>query len=98
MEHHSRETDVNIGNANTSEGPAGIIPNPKLKLLDQVSEVMRFKHYSIRTERTYRDWTKRFSPAHSNVRDPLDSFVTIQDQKMRSTMCPPVARNREDWH
>ena len=51
---------MNIGNANTSEGPAGFIPNPKLKLLDQVSEVMRFKHYSIRTERTYREWIKRF--------------------------------------
>ena len=36
--------------ANTSSGPAGFIPNPKLKLLDQVSEVMRFKHYSIRRE------------------------------------------------
>ena len=25
----------------------GFIPNPKLRLLDQVSEVKRFKHYSI---------------------------------------------------
>ena len=48
--------------ANTSSGVAGFTPNPKLKLklLDQVSEVMRFKHYSIRTERTYREWIKRF--------------------------------------
>ena len=38
----------------------GFIPNPKLKLLDQVSEVMRFKHYSIRTETTYREWVKRY--------------------------------------
>src|ERR1051325_1253388 len=38
----------------------GFIPNPKLKLLEQVSEVIRFKHYSIRTERSYRDWIKRF--------------------------------------
>src|ERR1035437_1513964 len=29
-------------------------PNPKLKLLDQVSEVMRFKHHSLRTEQAYR--------------------------------------------
>ncbi len=36
------------------------IPNPKLRLLDQVSEVMRFKHYSLRTERTYRDWIRRY--------------------------------------
>lgn len=27
-----------------------VVPNPKLKLLDQVSEVMRVKHYAIRTE------------------------------------------------
>jgi hypothetical protein len=32
----------------------GFIPNPKLKLLDQVSEVISFKHYSLRTETTYR--------------------------------------------
>jgi hypothetical protein len=25
-----------------------VVPNPKLKLLDQVREVMRLKHYSIR--------------------------------------------------
>ncbi len=51
-----------IGKANTSVPGrgCGFIPNPKLKLLDQVSEVMRFKHYSIRTETTYRDWIKRF--------------------------------------
>src|SRR6266699_6351623 len=51
-----------IGKAKASvpgEG-CGFIPNTKLKLLDQVSEVMRFKHYSIRTEATYRDWIKRF--------------------------------------
>ncbi len=30
------------------------------KLLDQVREVMRLKHYSIHTERSYCDWIKRF--------------------------------------
>ena len=38
----------------------GFIPNPKLKLLDQLSEVMRFKHYSIRTERTCRERARGF--------------------------------------
>jgi hypothetical protein len=42
----------------------GFIPNPKLRLLDQVSEVMRFKHYSIRTERTYREWIRRYILSH----------------------------------
>jgi hypothetical protein len=35
-------------------------PNPKAKLLDQVREVMRLKHYSLRTEHTYCDWIKRY--------------------------------------
>ena len=41
-----------------------IIPNPKLKLLDQVREVMRLKHYSIRTERCYCDWIRRYVHFH----------------------------------
>ena len=36
-----------------------VIPNPNLKLLDQMREVMRRKHYSIRTGRTYCDWVRR---------------------------------------
>ncbi len=36
--------------------PDKLIPNPKLKLLEQMSEVMRFKHYSLRTEQAYRQW------------------------------------------
>lgn len=53
-----------IENATTSKVSDGFIPNPKLKLLDQVSEVMRFKHYSIRTETTYREWIRRFILFH----------------------------------
>ena len=37
-----------------------VIPNPKAKLLDQVREVIRVKHYSIRTEEAYVQWVKRF--------------------------------------
>src|SRR5215470_7185461 len=56
--------DPNIGMAKASPPREGFIPNPKLKLLDQVSEVMRFKHYSLRTERTYRDWIRRYILFH----------------------------------
>src|SRR5215472_11978052 len=49
----------------------GFIPKPKLRLLDQVSEVMRFKHYSIRTEQTYREWIRRFIVFHGK-RHPRD--------------------------
>ncbi len=40
-----------------------VIPNPRLKLLDQMREVMRLKHYSIRTE-SYWDWMRRFVEFH----------------------------------
>ena len=41
-----------------------VIPNPKLKLMDQVREVMRLKHYSLRTERSYCDWIRRYIHFH----------------------------------
>ena len=37
-----------------------VIPNPKAKLLDQVREVLRVKHYAIRTEEVYIHWIKRY--------------------------------------
>lgn len=55
---------ADIRKAKASGPREGFVPNPKLKLLDQVSEVMRFKHYSLRTERTYREWIKRFILFH----------------------------------
>ncbi len=41
-----------------------MVPNPKLKLLDQVREVMRLRHYSIRTEYSYCDWIRRYVKFH----------------------------------
>lgn len=59
-----------------------IIPNPKKRLLDQVREVVRLKHYSIRTEQTYIDWIKRYIFFHGK-RHPremgaseIESFLT----------------------
>ncbi|HKJ39883.1 MAG TPA: integron integrase, partial [Anaerolineales bacterium] len=34
------------------------------KLLDQVSDAIRLKHYSLRTEQTYKDWIKRYILFH----------------------------------
>jgi len=34
------------------------------KLLDQVRDKLRVKHYSIRTEQTYLDWIKRYIYFH----------------------------------
>jgi len=36
-----------------------VVPNPKAKLLDQVREVLRVKHYAIRTEEAHADWITR---------------------------------------
>src|SRR2546427_7881182 len=46
------------------KGFAAVVPNPKLKLLDQVREVMRLRHYSIRTEQSYCDWFRRYTQFH----------------------------------
>lgn len=43
-----------------SEGP----PPRKKNLLDDIREVMRLRHYSIRTEQTYLNWVKRFCIFH----------------------------------
>ena len=35
-------------------------PNPDLKLMDQVKEVLRYYHYALRTETTYCQWILRY--------------------------------------
>jgi len=42
----------------------GVVPNPKARLLDQAREVIRLKHYSIRTEEAYVQWIKRYVIFH----------------------------------
>src|SRR5947207_1846093 len=45
-------------------------PNPP-RLVDRVRDVMRLKHYSLRTERTYWDWIERFIRFHG-MRHPSE--------------------------
>ncbi|MEK7703057.1 MAG: integron integrase [Nitrospirota bacterium] len=35
-------------------------PNPSLKLMDQVREVLRYHHYAYKTEATYGQWIRRY--------------------------------------
>lgn len=49
----------------TAEAP------PKPRLLDQMREVIRVKHYSLRTEKTYLGWVKHFV-RWSGMRHPKD--------------------------
>lgn len=44
-------------------------PNPP-RLLDQVRGRLRMRHYSLRTERTYVHWIKRFIVFHDK-RHPI---------------------------
>ena len=54
---------------------------PKPKLLDQIRSVIRFKHFSIRTEDTYIHWIKRFILFH-NKRRPLE----MSEQEIRQSL------------
>jgi integron integrase len=56
-------------------GLSKVMPNPKAKLLDQVREVLRVKHYSIHTEDAYVGWIKRFIFFHGK-RHPRDMGAT----------------------
>jgi integrase len=47
----------------------------KPKLLDEVRDVIRRKHFSIRTEQTYIDWIRRFILFH-NKRHPREMAET----------------------
>ena len=52
--------------------PLEVIQNPKpKKLLDQLREIIRLKHYSSRTEEAYVHWVKRFIFFH-NKRHPIN--------------------------
>ena len=48
-----------------------LAPPGNPKLLDQVRDVIRRKHYSLRTERSYTDWIRRFILYHQK-RHPRD--------------------------
>ena len=47
-----------------------LLPNPKLRLREQVHEVTRFKQLSPRTEEAYWDWIRRFLVFHRRKAAP----------------------------
>jgi hypothetical protein len=53
-----------MNSGNRPAKAAFVIPNPKAKLLDQVREVLRVKHYALRTEETYVPWITRYLRFH----------------------------------
>ena len=58
-------------------------PDPKLKLMEQVRQVLRYHHYAYRTEQTYCDWIVRFIKFHGSQTHPaqmgkeqIDAFLS----------------------
>ena len=58
-------------------------PDQKLKLMDQVRQVLQYHHYSPRTQRTYCDWIVRYVKFHGAKKHPrhmgkteVEAFLT----------------------
>ncbi|QTA83991.1 Integron integrase [Desulfonema limicola] len=58
-------------------------PDPNLKLMDQVRQVLRYHHYRYNTEKTYCDWIKRYIKFHGSRIHPkymgkneIESFLS----------------------
>lgn len=54
------------------ENPPKFTPDPDLKLMDQVRQVLRYHHYAITTERTYCKWILRFIRYYGGKRHPCE--------------------------
>jgi integrase len=52
-------------------------PNPDLKLMDQVREVLRYHHYAYRTEQSYCQWILRYIRFFGSQTHPKD--LSAQD-------------------
>ena len=70
-------------------------PDRKLKLMDQVRQVLRYHHYSYRTEKTYSDWILRYIRFHGSKKHPVNmgkseieaflSYLAVQGNVSAST-------------
>jgi len=54
-----------------------------MRLLVQVSDVIRKKHYSIRTEQAYIEWIKRFASFHQRY----PKYLTEKEIKGKREIC-----------
>ena len=71
-------------------------PKPK-KLLDQIRNVIRLKHYSYSTEKTYVHWARRYILFHNKRHlaemgaQEVEAFLTYLAKKI---MFLPLTRTR----
>jgi hypothetical protein len=52
------------------DGFAKFTPDPNLKLMDQVVQVLRYHHYAYRTEKIYCEWIVRFLKFYNYKKHP----------------------------
>ncbi len=57
---------------NIMENKKKLKPNPDLKLMDQVRQVLRYHHYAYRTEQTYCEWILKYINFHKCEKHPRD--------------------------
>ena len=75
--HHSVHSVDSVENSSDSpENVVTAVRNPKTilhppKLLDQLRQAIRVRHYSIRTEQSYKDWVLQFIRFHG-TRNPAE--------------------------
>jgi len=64
---------------NIMENKRKFRPDPSLKLMDQVRQVLRYHHYAYRTEQTYCDWIVRYIKYFGAKKHPQDMGKTEID-------------------
>jgi hypothetical protein len=56
------------------------------KLLDRLSDALRIKHCSCRTERSYPDWVRRFILYHGKRHPAVKTTVTLRRAQGKPTL------------
>ena len=76
-----------------------VIPNPKAKFLDQVREVLRVKHYAIRTEEVYVLWIKRYiffhQKRHPRAMGALEVQAFLSDLAVNQKVSASTQKHRQ---
>jgi hypothetical protein len=65
------------------------MPNQPKKLLDQVRDDLRLKHYSLRTEQAYVSWIKRYILFHDK-RHPTEMGAPVPPTHPLGQIPPPT--------
>lgn len=60
-----------------------MVAKPKRKIVDEVREIKRLKHYYIHTEHSYRGWVRRYIIFHG-MKDRLELFIRGEKNKKKT--------------